>query len=135
MHRVACPRSYNSFYPYNPRLVFGCSILIPRSFLSTSSASFSKDTISQEAPGTSLLTDCETTAAARKSGAFFNTLTNKTITSFFNHVPSLSNKAGIPVTEPLDSCSIPALVNFTRAFLVLAVAYTTGSVVLISSSS
>lgn len=82
---------------------FFCSVL---SFLRSRSIVFAwpnKELISHDKPGTNFIMFSDTAAAPLNSDTSFNNSTSKTITSKSVHAPSFNNKAGIPLTEPLNS--------------------------------
>jgi hypothetical protein len=58
---------------------------------------------SQDKPGNNFIIVSDIAAAPLNSDTSFNDSTSKTIASKFVHAPSFNNKAGIPLTEPLNS--------------------------------
>jgi hypothetical protein len=80
-----------------------CSL---RSFLRSRSIVFAWPNMelrSQDKPGTNFIIVSDTAAGPLNSDTSFDESTSKTIASKFVHAPSFNNKAGIPMTEPLNS--------------------------------
>ena len=82
---------------------FFCSFLSFLRFRSIVFAWPNKELISQDKPGTNFIIFSDIAAAPLNSDTSYNDSPSKTITSKFVHAPSFNNKAGIPLTESLNS--------------------------------